>query len=474
MVGGLVALGGFAPLQRMIGDARFSVVTRGVTGRLLLVDIDGPSIKALGTWPWSRAVHAAIVDRLVALGAADIAFDVDFSSPSPGDGDAIFEKALERAGGSTALAALQQEVETEAAGGTLIESRPLPRFAAQAWEAAVNVRPDPDGKVRSMARGEPFGGVALPALATLLASQSGRLDGTYAIDFGIDVRQLAHVSVQDLLSGRVDSSRVRGHSVVVGASAVELRDMFQVPRFPIIAGSALQALAAESLSQDRALQPVDIRWTLLLTLGVLGALCGLTFRLPFGAALACCVAAAAAVEACAVAIQATWPLVPVTAPIHVGLIGLAMTVIIEEGIGRRLHLLQSRRNAGRLRAMLDRVIADSFAGVVIIDGEGRIRAASTAAATILDIDLNAATTPMFDDVLPPPLAKLAGDALARAKTGRADLRNHARAARPSCRPARLRDHRFGYGPGSAGHGSGIGGSRPLPHLPGCHGRAPRP
>jgi len=46
-----------------------------------IVDIDEESLAALGQWPWSRIVVAQLVDRLTALGAAVIGFDVIFAEP---------------------------------------------------------------------------------------------------------------------------------------------------------------------------------------------------------------------------------------------------------------------------------------------------------------------------------------------------------------------------------------------------------
>ncbi|CAI9409013.1 hypothetical protein ANOBCDAF_01977 [Pleomorphomonas sp. T1.2MG-36] len=48
---------------------------------VVVVDIDEASIAELGQWPWSRRVIATIVDRLHALGAAAIGFDIVFSEP---------------------------------------------------------------------------------------------------------------------------------------------------------------------------------------------------------------------------------------------------------------------------------------------------------------------------------------------------------------------------------------------------------
>ena len=46
-----------------------------------IVDIDEESLRRLGQWPWPRDRVAALVERLHALGAATIAFDVLFAEP---------------------------------------------------------------------------------------------------------------------------------------------------------------------------------------------------------------------------------------------------------------------------------------------------------------------------------------------------------------------------------------------------------
>ena len=46
-----------------------------------VVDIDDPSLKKIGQWPWPRTVIAQLVDRLREAGAAVIAFDIDFAEP---------------------------------------------------------------------------------------------------------------------------------------------------------------------------------------------------------------------------------------------------------------------------------------------------------------------------------------------------------------------------------------------------------
>ena len=46
-----------------------------------IVDIDEPSLKKFGQWPWPRTYLADMVINLTNLGAVTIAFDVVFSEP---------------------------------------------------------------------------------------------------------------------------------------------------------------------------------------------------------------------------------------------------------------------------------------------------------------------------------------------------------------------------------------------------------
>ena len=195
----------------------------------------------MGRWPWDRTIHARLIDALLKLDADTIAFDVDFSSASTPEGDAALEAALKRADGGVILAALRQRPSAHSAKDELVVSRPLPSLAAHAWEATVSVVPDPDGSTRALTREELFDGHPVPSMAAQLAWVQHGAGGSFLVDYGILEPLLDHVSAIDLLEGRVDASLIAGRKVLVGATAVELRDFFEVPRFGPIPGPALQA-----------------------------------------------------------------------------------------------------------------------------------------------------------------------------------------------------------------------------------------
>ena len=52
---------------------------RPATDDIAIIDVDETSLKEIGQWPWPRTVMADIVDRLDAMGAKSIAFDMVFA-----------------------------------------------------------------------------------------------------------------------------------------------------------------------------------------------------------------------------------------------------------------------------------------------------------------------------------------------------------------------------------------------------------
>ena len=104
---------------------------------------------------------------VLAAGASEIVFDVDFSSPSSPEADQAFVDALKRAGGSVVLPAFKQWV-TGTEGRRLHVNRPLPQFDQNAWSAIVNVAIESDGLIRRYSFGETIDGRFLPSIGALL------------------------------------------------------------------------------------------------------------------------------------------------------------------------------------------------------------------------------------------------------------------------------------------------------------------
>jgi diguanylate cyclase (GGDEF)-like protein len=348
-----------------------------------------------------------VLDKLLELGADDVIFDIDFSVPSVEAEDAAFAAALEQAGGYAYLAAFAQR----RSGTDILDfNLPIDRFLKVADPAAVNVTVEQDGLVRTYPSAVAIGGRVVPSAASILAGQGIPRGGMFNIDFSIDPRAIDRISVGDLLGGTVDPQRIAGKHVIVGASAVELRDFFVVPRFGAIPGALLQALAGETLLQGRALHEASpyIPLVAILALGLLALI--FRRRAMLVAAIGTAILASAGAELAALLLQQQMALLLGTAAIHIASAALVLSAVLAELVRRGELALRTAGERDTIRRILDRVIADNFDGVIVVNGDDRIVAASRSAETILGRSL---TTQPAADVLPDAFRAL----LARASSG---------------------------------------------------------
>lgn len=249
----IVLLAGWhSGLRHDLADLRFAWQSREPSGNIVVVAIDAPSIDKIGVWPWPRTLHAELIRRLQKAGVQDIALDVDFSTPSDAVSDRNFAEALQTAGGSVVLPSFQQPRTDRK---TLHINRPLQQFAEHSWPALVNVEVGPDGLVRRYPFGEKLDGTFVPSMASVLTAQYSEKQAPFLIDYSIRAARIPKVSYADVIRG--DDATLRtlsGKKVIVGGTALELGDRFSVPNGTILSGPVLQALAVESLLQNRALQ----------------------------------------------------------------------------------------------------------------------------------------------------------------------------------------------------------------------------
>lgn len=407
-----------AGLQNELTEARAAVSPRAPSGDTVLVAIDKQSIDYVGTWPWPRRVHARVIDELVKAGAAEIALDIDFSSPSNPEDDRLLGEALERAGGAVILAAFRQPQSVEASNRLDGFNMPIGGLLQHAWPGAVNVLADADGIVRQLPYGQQIGPEFVPSLPALLSGRPGGRDDIIAIDFSIDAEQVPVVSITSLLEGAVPDSRIAGKKVIVGASATELRDSLAVPVHGIIGGSSLQLLATETLLQQRALVMTDGTTTSAFSFALLFALALVALKMRLSWSLLGFMAAAAGVEGLGFWLYDKHAIVAETVPFHIGLVCLAGSVIAIELDGRRVRAAQARVVVDNYRHVLGQVFDDSFDAVVVASEDGVIEFASSEAKRLFAGKLTQDLTgKRIESVLPAQIYEDAVQLLARQGAG---------------------------------------------------------
>lgn len=316
-----------------------------------MVDIDAASLREIGTWPWPRSLHGELLDRLLNMGAYEVAFDIDFSTRSDAAGDTAFAASLGRAGGYAFLSAFRQV----GASAEEIWNRPIAEFGEAAQAALVNVDSLEAGMVWSLP------GKNLDQDLRSIAAHFNRdkvVPDTLHIDFGINLDQIVRVSARSVLDGSVDPGLIRDRQIVVGASAIELHDLLVVPRFGIVPGPMVQIAAVETLQQDRSLADLS-QWPAV-GLSVLLILAGLLMpRLKFASAIGLSVAASVALETATMAIYVLAAVQIETSLFHATVAGVLLIRLLEERAVRRRQLQSQNARVAYLATHDDRTGAFS-------------------------------------------------------------------------------------------------------------------
>jgi adenylate cyclase len=259
-------------------DVRFDVRgTEAPPASIVLVEVDDKTLDDLRMrWPFKRSVHAELIDRLRNAEAKVIAFDVEFSAPTP-DGDALV-RAVDRAH-NVVLAASA----TDGHGLTdVFDGADLRLYGARAGMALFP--PDPGGVVRrasyevdgvktfAIAAAERFTGQEIPA---------SKLGGRTAwIDYAGPEGTIPAVSYSDVLRGRVEPDLFRGKIVVIGVAAPALQDVHATSTTPTMPGAEIQANAIATALAGFPLRAAS-SWSnalLILALGLLPAVVGICAR----------------------------------------------------------------------------------------------------------------------------------------------------------------------------------------------------
>jgi CHASE2 domain-containing sensor protein len=223
LAGGLLASHLTDPLDAIIHDAIVRATPHAPDPRILIVAIDDASVRDLGRWPWTRARHAQLIDRLTDAGVRVVGYDVLFVEPA--DGDATLASAIARSG----KIVLPLLIETPGDNGAPYRvTRPV--FTAAATGHVI-VRPDGDGVFRRIMPFELAGTERIPQLALATAERAGSIargSGTL-IPVAGPPGTFPVVSFTSVAKGEVPPELLRDRIVLVGATGAGLGDRFATP-----------------------------------------------------------------------------------------------------------------------------------------------------------------------------------------------------------------------------------------------------
>lgn len=254
----LGSLNGLGRVDQIIYDRVAGLTSRAADPDILIVAIDDASIDTLGRWPWRRAIHAALLDRL--QGARAVGLDLIFAESdtvNPND-DRILADSIRRNGRTVLPVVLDRLVNPSSMAA------PIPPLAqAAASSGFINARVDSDGVVREATPATTFAGERRLHLALSMLEVGGQADkaqqllqkagpdGSILIPYAGSTAHMRTVSYLSVLRGDVPPDEVRGKYVLVGAWATGLGDAYPTPVSHDLAGMSGVEIIANLLQAAR-------------------------------------------------------------------------------------------------------------------------------------------------------------------------------------------------------------------------------
>jgi CHASE2 domain-containing sensor protein len=278
----IMASGAASRLDNTFYDLHMRHWSYRTSDAVVIVAIDAKSLSKLGNWPWPRAVHAHLLDRLTDAGVRGIGIDLTMAEPdiTHPENDRALAQAIRR-NGHVAMPVFAEAAEL---GGTLEEMLPTPKLAREATSFGhVDAAKDDDGVIRGAyvkaGLGRPYWpalGLAVydmdrktqVSLPSSLHNPEPEVESPYQwmrddyvlLHFAGPAGSFDQVSYVDLLEGHVPVALLKGRWVLIGATASGLGDLLETPasggdeRMP---GVEYQANLLESIKNAGTLVPLN-------------------------------------------------------------------------------------------------------------------------------------------------------------------------------------------------------------------------
>jgi len=242
LAGGLGWLNGLGRIDQTLYDQFVAAHGRPARDDIIIVAIDDYSLAELGRWPWPRALHAQLIDRLSKARPRAIGLDVILSEPEQAqtDGGRPGDRALARALAAGTDAVLPLTTTDNGAG--LVAKPPIAELAGAAHALGhIDLEQDNDGVVRSVFLREGRGGVWWPHFALALAGAQPTTSATNRssknwqrtdqmhIAFAGNSGHFKSIPYVSVLRGEVADQFFTGKYVLVGATAPGMTDSYPTP-----------------------------------------------------------------------------------------------------------------------------------------------------------------------------------------------------------------------------------------------------
>lgn len=222
--------GTFASTDRRLQDFFATSAHRASSDDVVIIAIDDKSLAAIGRWPWSRAVHAALLERVGAQQPRAIGMDLFLTeSTSPGE-DGLLAQTMAQIRGLTLPVLWVPEAEI---GESIL--LPLPALANAAQRLAhVHIRVGEDGMVRSVPASVSDGSrtwrhMALEMLQSDPTLKTASPEGDIRIPYAGKPGMFTRHSYVDVLKDKLPPDALKDKLVLIGVVSAGLGDTYVTP-----------------------------------------------------------------------------------------------------------------------------------------------------------------------------------------------------------------------------------------------------
>ena len=258
---------GLTRSDNLFYDLESAKITSPVDENIVIVAIDDASLKKLGRWPWSRAIHARMLNRLSTSGVKAIGMDILFMEPDilhPENDQLLADAILKN--NNVVLPVL-----TTVQNGDIYVTESMTKIADAAAQGHVNLHFDEQGIVRKInMRHELTNGDVLPSMALALSQKLNKdikfTDFTTKeptlIAFANPTNQFQKISFSDVLLNVNIRQNLQGKVVLIGMTATGLGTRIATSvskNHRLMSGIEFQANALSAIQSGRIIQTIS--WT---------------------------------------------------------------------------------------------------------------------------------------------------------------------------------------------------------------------
>lgn len=224
----------FDAFDRIAYDNAVRLNTQPADERIVVIKIDDHSLNQYGQWPWNRAQHARLLNRIHQQQPAGVLLDILFVEPSADlESDAALSQSLREANNvvlPALLTAKQGALNLEDAQNIEI-FEPISIFQSFAKIGYSAVQPDSDNTIRSARRSVhlPTHQFELISARLLNPTPSTTTSASLLIPYVGPMGYHANYSYADVLNDEIPKDALKDKYVLIGATASGLNDLHKTP-----------------------------------------------------------------------------------------------------------------------------------------------------------------------------------------------------------------------------------------------------